>query len=276
MKKKIAIIIIAALSLFSISFTLLKKTGRAGNTGSPGENACNQCHTGQPVNGGPGMITLQTDMQDGLYDPDSTYNFSLKVKHTGRGLFGFGLEALKTGNTDAGIITVTDAIRTQILTAANGRKNLTHKLLGGDSSDSAVFNFTWTAPSTSVGPVTFYYSGIAADSSNSTSGDYVYKGQVTFTSLSTASIDEQNPYQLMVRPFPTGQYIDVMMELNATAVVELELLTMNGQRLVSHKYDYQDAGPKTYTLFTSEYASGIYIINIRVNSEIFSRKFLLM
>lgn len=276
MKKTIAFILVTFISVCMISFTLIKKTGRAGNTGSPGENTCTQCHNAHPVNSGPGLISLQTDMPDGLYEPDSTYNFSVIIKHGGLGLFGFGLEALKTGNTDAGLIIVTDGVRTQILTAANGRKNITHKLLGGDSQDSAVFNFKWTAPTTNVGPVTFYYSGIAADSSNTTSGDYVYKGQVTFTSLSTASIDEQDPYNLSIRPFPSGQYIDVLLELNTQSNVELEILNLSGQRMDVRRYDNEEPGHKSYTIFTSKYSSGIYILNLRVNAEMISRKFVLI
>src|SRR6185369_13678069 len=45
--------------------------------------------------------------------------------------------------------------------------------------NGATWTFDWTAPSTDVGPVTFYAAGNQANNDGNTSGDFIYKTFVT-------------------------------------------------------------------------------------------------
>lgn len=156
----LVLILFAVISITLPSYVIIKKAGRAGNAGSPGESACNNCHNDFALNTAGGSIQLTTDIPGDQYAPSTVYHLSVKVKRPGQVVFGFGLEALNPSNANAGLFTVTDAPRTQILTAANTRKSMTHKLNGGLSNDSAIFNFDWTSPATNVGNITFYFSGV--------------------------------------------------------------------------------------------------------------------
>lgn len=194
------------------------------------------------------------------------------------GLFGFGMEALKTGNTNAGLFLVTNSTRTQILTAANARKNMTHKLNGGAFNDSSVFEFNWQAPSTNVGPVTFYFTGVCANASNSSSGDYVYKGSHTVSSISTVGIENAGtPFaDLEVHPFPMAQSIEINFMLDEVADIKFYLLGLDGKMVQTAAYPQQHPGIKSYTMYTTGLNSGVYFLHAEINGVGVSRKFLLM
>jgi hypothetical protein len=278
MKKKLVVFVLVAASIGLFSFILVKKAGKAGYTGSPGENACNNCHNTYALGSGPGSLVFNSDIPGDLYTPDSIYHITLTVKQAGVGLFGFGMEALKTGNTNAGLFLVTNSTRTQILTAANSRKNMTHKLNGGAFNDSSVFEFNWQAPSTNVGPVTFYFTGVCADASNSNSGDYVYKGSHTVSSISTVGIETSNQTyaDLEVHPFPTAQLIEINFLLNEVAEIKFYLAGMDGKVVQSTTYQQQDPGIKSYTMYTTGLNSGVYFLHAEINGVGVTRKFLLM
>jgi len=277
MKKRIALVLIALGCVGLFSFTFLSKSGKAGYTGSPGENSCNYCHNTYALNSGTGSLSFSSNIPADIYTPDSIYHITLVVRQFGIGLFGFAMEALKTGNTNAGTFMVTNTTRTQILTAANTRKSMTHKLSGGLFNDSAVFNFDWKAPTTNVGAITFYFTGVSANQSNSNSGDYVYKGSHTISSTSTVGIEssEEAYADLEVRPFPMGQLIDVNFNLNEPANVNLHLTTMDGKIVYSAYYVNQVPGAKSYTILTSQLNAGIYILQAEINGVVLTRKFLL-
>ncbi len=278
MKKRMAFILFLIVNIGLLSFTFLAKSGKAGYTGSPGENTCNNCHNSYPLNSGTGSINIRTNMPNDQYEPDSTYQISVVVAKPGTSLFGFGLEALNTGNSNTGTFIVTDGLRTQQLTASNGRKNMTHKLNGGAFADSAIFTFNWKAPTTNVGNITFYFTGVCANGNNANSLDYVYKNSLMISSTSAASIDEsKEPYaDLEVRPFPLGQFVDVQFELEERADIQFKLITLDGKIVQHTLYENQDPGSRSYTIYTSGLNAGIYILNARINEVSVSRKFFLM
>ena len=278
MKKRIVVFAFTLLSLCLFSFVMIKKAGKAGNTGSPGENTCTSCHNSFALNSSTGSISFSSNIPNDSYTPDSVYQLSVVVRKPGISLFGFGLEALKLGNTSTGIFTVTDAVRTQILTAANGRKNMTHKLNAGASTDSSVFTFNWKAPSTNVGNITFYYSGVCANNNNASNLDHVYNGSHTISSTSTVGIEEiKIPYaDLEVRPFPSGGFVEVHFLLEEYADIQLRLISLDGKVIKTESLENQYPGEKSFTVYTSGLNTGIYILQAQINDIAVSRKFMLM
>lgn len=277
MKKRIALFGFALCCIAMFSFTFLSKHGKAGYAGSPGENSCNYCHNTFALNSGPGSISFSSDVPGDMYTPDSIYNISITVRQSGLGLFGFAMEALKTGNTNAGTFIVTNTTRMQVLTAANSRKSITHKLNGGFYNDSSVFDFKWKAPSTNVGTINFYFTGVCANQSNSNSDDYVYKGTHSISSNSTVGIESstQSFADLTVKPFPMQQLVHVDFNLDEPADVNLHLTTLDGKIVYSADYADQTPGPKSYSINTSGLQAGIYILQAEINGVGVNRKFLL-
>ncbi len=116
--------------------------GRAGYTGSPGENDCTSCHGSFPVNTGGGSISLQnTGMPLNEYVAGQTYNLSVTVARSSNNLFGFAFEALTSLDDNAGTLNITDAAATQIKTRvvnAVTRRNVVHQLAIGEQGEEPV------------------------------------------------------------------------------------------------------------------------------------------
>ena len=180
MFKKLLIALFPIVAIGGFTAETMYSTGRAGNTGSPGESTCRACHTTYALNSGGGSITIQNaSMPGNVYVPGQTYTMSVTVAQSGINLFGFGLEALNAAGDNGGTLNITDPASTQIKTAVAGgftRRNVVHTTNGGAGSGSKTFNFSWTAPAVGSGNVTFYFSGIASNANTFSSGDWVYQG----------------------------------------------------------------------------------------------------
>ncbi len=185
MLKKLLFALLPFAGIALLTSEQMSDNGKAGRTGSPGESNCTGCHGDYTVNTGGGSISLQAaGMPTFQYTAGQTYTMSVTVSKGSTNLFGIGLEALTASNDNAGTLTITDAAATSIKTAtvsSISRRNIVHTLNGGASSGSKVFNFSWTAPATGTGNVTFYYAGAACNNNGNESGDYVYTGSQVFT-----------------------------------------------------------------------------------------------
>lgn len=160
----------------------------AGYTGAPQEEpeACAECHV--PPDAGTGKISITAPQ---TYVPGQTY--PITVSHTNadptRLRWGFELTVLDNASDEkAGELQSTDGL-TQILSNAgpnSARQYVEHTAAGTfiGQQNGASWTFNWTAPSTDVGPVTFYAAGNQANNDGNTSGDYVYK---TFVASAPAS-----------------------------------------------------------------------------------------
>ncbi|MEY2938659.1 MAG: hypothetical protein RL062_1248 [Bacteroidota bacterium] len=154
--------------------------GKAGKTGSPGEGDCTDCHSSYALNSGSGNVVISSsNLTNWEYVPGNTYNITVTVTHSGRSAFGIGFEALKSNGANAGTLTAGTGTHTASATVSgNSRTNIVQSTGGGTgTTGSHTFNFTWTAPATDVGAVTFYCVGMAANSTTGNSNeasDYVY------------------------------------------------------------------------------------------------------
>ncbi len=187
MKKVYYSFTLIAASVFLLSYTTLSENGRAGVAGSPGETGCNTsgCHTGV---GTSGSVNLTSNIPANGFVPGTTYNMTLTVSETGKPLFGMGLEALTTSSTNAG--TLIAGAKTKLLSKVIGtvnRTSMVHQFNAGLTANSAVFTFSWTAPTVAAGNVTFYFGGLAANASGTEdAGDNTYMGTKIFSPQSAA------------------------------------------------------------------------------------------
>ena len=198
MLKKLLISALPIMLLAMLTSTKMSDNGKAGRTGSPGELTCITCHNSYALNSGGGSISIQCmEMPTFEYTPGQTYMMSVTVARAGNSLFGVDIEALTSSNDNAGVLVITNSASTainNITISGIVRHNVTHILNGGASSpNSKVFNFSWTAPASGTGNVTFYFTGAACNSSTSTSGDYIYSGSQIFTEKSVCTFAPNQP-----------------------------------------------------------------------------------
>jgi hypothetical protein len=186
-KRIIAGLFAVALATIMCSTALVNSSGKAGYTGSPGEVTCatSGCHSSFPLNSGIGSVAITVNGMTGWqYVPGQVYTVNVTVAYQGRSLFGFGFEALQSSGANAGTLTAGAGSHTLFANiGGNLRTNMTHLSGGGVSPNSKTFTFTWSAPATNVGNVTFYVSGLCANGTGGTNDDYVYNTSQVLTPL---------------------------------------------------------------------------------------------
>jgi hypothetical protein len=154
----------------------------ASHTNAPGEGNCTECHTTFALNSGNGNVTI-TGLPD-TYTANQQLAVTVTVNHPNGFLYGFQVTALDSMNHPAGTLDVTDAANTVSITGNVNSETRTYIEQTQDGAfpvefDRRRFTFRWTAPSTGVGPVTFYAAGNGANGDGDNTGDYIYTTQVT-------------------------------------------------------------------------------------------------
>jgi hypothetical protein len=263
----------------SMGTMLVKEDGRAGNTGSPGENTCNTsgCHTGNPVNSTNGSVTIASpDLINWQYVPGETYTISVTVAQNNRSLFGIGFEALTSTNNNAGILT--PGVGTQLKNAVVqgvSRVNVVHIENGGASPNTHTFTFTWQAPATDIGNVTFYAAGNAANNNGSASGDFIYTTNQVVTPASTVGVSELSKVDisLNVYPNPAADDLNFTYTLVEPALVRAEIISISGETVRVLFEEKQAAGDTYQIVRITDLAQGTYLLSLTIGNERLSRLF---
>ena len=141
-----------------------------GRTGAPGESTCTDCHS-------PNAITGQFSIiPPAGYVPGQTY--PIQVQHVtndvSRAAWGFELTSLDSTNTVAGTFANTTALTR---TRTGGGRNYIEQTAAGafiGQTGGSSWTFSWTAPATDVGAITFYAAGLQANNSGDEDGDQTY------------------------------------------------------------------------------------------------------
>lgn len=220
---------------------LLDKDGKAGRTGSPGENDCTGCHTSFAVNSGPGSITISSpNLTNWEYVPGQSYQIDVTVAQAGTPLFGFGFEALRTSNnSNGGTLSITNSTQTQLKSFSvqgNNRTNVVHKENGGLSNDSHTFSFNWTAPATNIGNVMFYTAGNAANNQNDSLGDYIYKTSQLVTPFISGVEEMLSENGIIAFPNPAVDYFRIQVSAD-NSIESVKLYDLNGR--TAHQQEWK-------------------------------------
>lgn len=273
------------ISLASIGFfvaltgAILSDNGKAGYTNSPSEGNCTSCHNSSAVNSGPGSVALLSNIPVDGYLPGTTYNLTLRVAQTSRSLFGLGLEALTSANQNGGTLIITNSAKTRIANAVVGgvsRKNVTHQLNGGANTDSMRFDFAWTAPVAGTGNVTFYYSGLAANSNGQTSGDNVYTGSTTigeFVDHTGIAQAATNIKSFVIYPNPAKERINLHYSLTSASDVFVSLYNMEGKMVKFLGKSAKSAGMANDSFeIGTDLTTGTYLLELRTDKGVSTQK----
>jgi hypothetical protein len=149
-----------------------------GLTGAPGEGTCASCHG--DLNTGMGGISITAPL---TCAPGETLDITVDMHHMGMQMWGFELTCLDGAGEPAGEFICTDPDRTQLDTDGDtGREYMMHTADGTDDGYMNMclgWSFQWVAPEDYRSEMTFYASGVAANSSQGSNGDYAYADLVT-------------------------------------------------------------------------------------------------
>ncbi len=266
MKKIYIFSLFVLITIFAIA-DIMEEDGKAGKTGSPGENNCTGCHTSFNVNSGLGSITISspTLAPDWEYMTDSVYQIDVTVEQTGSPLFGFGFEALRTSNnTNGGSFILTNTLETQLKVAninGSNRTNVVHKQNGGLTNDSHTFSFNWKAPSTNVGNIMFYAVGNATDNQGDSLGDYVYTMTQLVTPFTTGISESSSNEPVSIFPNPAHDFITISTSRISSAMV-YQLIDCNGRVVLNEsRKDIKTNAPVKIKL-PEDLINGIYFLKV--------------
>ena len=189
MKKNYFFIGLISASVLALSFEHSAKTeigaytkahrnsggAAAGNTGAPGESAlaCAQCHSGGTTDGTAENLLIVSDGANPVteYIPGNVYTVSLGMASS-PAKKGFQATALDPSNNMAGNFTSLAGVN--VSGAARKYANHTN---ASNTSATIAWQWTWTAPATNVGDVTFYVASNRANNNGANSGDVIYLSQ---------------------------------------------------------------------------------------------------
>lgn len=194
LQKSTYIIVLVLTFIIGTSSVLSSFRPPQGSTGaSPGVTCSNNgtgCHTSFADNSGGGSVTV-TGLPT-VYVPGTSYNFSLTITHgmADRTRWGFSIAAVLSGSTTAiGAFSSTNPNATLNGTElSHGNASTPSFAPVTPAQNSYTFNnLVWTAPATDMGPVSFFYAGVASDNGNGIGngslGDYVYTASSVSSSL---------------------------------------------------------------------------------------------
>lgn len=157
------------------------------HTGAPGDQTCNECHTGAASP--PGRVEIVYS-GGANYVPGERGRFTVTITDSGARRFGFQASARLVSNLangQAGTL-ASAGPQTQVL-CEDGRdlpcrdtapvQFVTHTAQGSSSGNR--FEFDWTPPAAGAGEVRVYVAANAANGNGSQTGDNIYTTSITLT-----------------------------------------------------------------------------------------------
>ena len=134
--------------------------------------ATSGCHSGTAVIADTSIAKIVSNIPSTGYVPGTTYTFTASVNKPGNVRFGFQASPQDSVGNYKGTMVVTNTAKTKII----GTKYITHTTSGNSSSS---WSWNWTAPALGSGQVKMSGALMAANNNGGTSGDSVYKVNVT-------------------------------------------------------------------------------------------------
>jgi len=243
----------------------------SGKTGAPGEQNCTGCHSGTAQDGSNenNLTILDGSNPVTTYIPGQQYTISLAM-NSNPVKKGFQATALSGANTMAGSFTA-QAGNTSI----NGttRKYANHTSTSNTSSAAPIWSWTWTAPATNVGDVTFYVASNKTNNNGSDNGDVIYLSQHTVSPQSSSSLQELNNSKFSIRfNSELNQVIANFSSLNASKI-SFNLTDLSGKSIYTSVLGFSLIGANQQLIKLPENLnSGVYIATVFVGNTPLSAK----
>lgn len=260
MKKKLLLLSFLSLALVILQSSIngVTTTQLLDRTNSPVTSGnCSACHSGGSFESN--MTIELIDINDKIvtnYIPGESYTVKYTLNATGAAKFGLQSTILGSDSSMAGTLTAKSAN-----TAAkdlNSRTYIDHKT----ASTANIFEATWKAPSTDIGIVTIYSSGLAANGNSGTTGDKPIN--IDPISISRATQGIANPKLILnVYPNPTIESLTIE---SAETPQFIEIYNIKGQLQLSIS--------NTREIATKTLNAGIYIVKVKIDNQVFQQKVL--
>ena len=239
--------------------------------GAPGENNCTTCHSGSTQDGSSvnTMVFASGTTPVTSYDPGQTYNVALTMTPNPSKK---GFQAVAMNSSDQvvgtfGVVTLGGA------TVAGNRATHTSS---SNTNATPGWAWSWTAPSTDQGDVTFYVASMSANGTGGTGGDVVYLSQHVFGSSLGVNEVKADKYN-----FSAGYSSNdnaVVMDFNSLVAGSMyfNLVDLNGRSVFTYDMGNAQIGKnKEKIALPSDLKNGIYVVNMFVNNNAMSQKIMI-
>jgi ribosomal protein L23 len=243
----------------------------AGRTGAPGESSCTGCHAGTAQDGANENILTLLDGTTAVtqYAPGQQYTVTLGMTSNPTKK-GFQATALTSSNVMAGTFTG-QAGNTSI----NGttKKYANHTSTSNTSTTAPVWTWTWTAPAAGSGNVTFYVAANKANNNGNDNGDVIYISQHVISEASSAGIENISfNNQVVIGVDNESNKVTIAYELNQIAKMAINVVDLNGKSVYNKTAMNGQIGSNHVDISTSDFKSGVYIVNFFIDNKPFSKK----
>jgi hypothetical protein len=244
-----------------------------GLSGAPGEQNCTSCHNGSTQDGSTeNQLLVNNDIGLGItqYTPGATYAVNLSMA-SNPSKKGFQVTALNPANEMAGNFIAGG--NTQIKTATisgDQRKYVTHKS-SSNTAATQVWNWTWEAPLTEQGPITFYVATNKANNNNNDNGDIIYLSQHVLVN-DDANLEESNFKQHFSAGYaPDKNEVLISYTTLSIAPISINIVDLNGQTVLSKKLGSSIAGShQQWVKMPSYLSNGMYVLHFFIGNKAFS------
>jgi hypothetical protein len=281
MKKLFLPITVIVLTFGIFSFRISDLTGfqasplnangpSGGQSGAPGEQNCTSCHSGAIQDGSnENLLTINDDLGFGMtqYTPGANYTVNLSMA-SNPAKKGFQVTALNAANTMAGMFVAGANTQLKTATISGGqRKYATHKNTSNTSA-TQTWNWTWQAPATEQGAVTFYVATNKANNNGNDNGDVIYLSQHVFFN-DDASVDEvtvDNNFSAGYAP-DKGEIV-ISFSTLSIAPTSFNLVDLQGQSVWTKKLENSNVGENKQLVSVPKHLpNGIYVVHFFLGNK---------
>ncbi len=238
-------IVLSTLGILSLAALMLSNGNGVSGIGADG---CT-CHGASSTNTTVELLNLPADG----FEAGQSYQLQAVVSNANLGFAGFNLDASE-GMFSAGALS--QVVSGQATHIAKVQMN------GGN----AVFDFTWTAPTSPVASVDFLLTGNAVNGDNGTGGDEWAQRTITLLADTLTSVRDlaKNNYKLYPNP--------AQGELTIVAQNEISNVTVFDITGKEYHLDIQTAGKKAKVI-TEDLADGNYVLQWNEKDRVRSASF---
>jgi len=250
----------------------------AARTGAPGEQNCTFCHSGSTQAGTTENVFTVFDANN---NPVTTYvlgesytvNLALASNPSKK---GFQSTALSAANAMAGDFSAGTTTQINTSTVSGGQRKYANHKNTSNSSSTPLWSWTWTAPTTNVGDVTFYVASNKANGNNNDNGDVIYLSQHEISAPSTAGIEE-NEFKSFFNASYNAEKNGVQLNFNSLKAdrIYINIVDLSGKSVIARNVGIAKIGINSeFVSLPNQLPKGYYVVNMFLNNKALSSKIL--